>query len=256
MFKLDTPTLTITQMDKLTQGIGKQEEFQPPAGNTPVVLPWDNMPEIRVFSNIKQEKFDKLAEYFEEWFTELCLIEGVYLGGGCLRTLINEDDVICDIDLFFRDKVALDKATKVMEKYDNEYYVAFQCPANELTTYKSGADTLDEDRDDDFYKSQRKIQFITKSFYTTPQELVSSFDFVATCACLYNGEVYTHKGWLKSVKKKQLDLNFVSYPVATINRMFKYKEKGFYIPSSMLVQLVQEINDGVFDDDRLALYVD
>lgn len=239
--------------DKLTAGIG--DKPQTPAGATPVVLPWDNMPEITTFTNINDSRFDCLGEYFEEWFTELSQIEGVYLGGGGLRTLLNEDDVICDIDLFFRDQTALDAATAVMEK-SGEYYVAFQCPANELRTYKSGGDVLDEDKDDEFYENQNKIQFITKSFYRSPEELISSFDFVATCACLYQDKLYTHKDWLRCVRKKQLELNFVSYPVATINRMFKYKEKGFWVPSNMLVQLVEEINTGEFDGDRLALYVD
>lgn len=241
-------------LDKLTAGLGDKPAL--PAGHTPVVLPtWENMPAITTFTNIKESRFDALGEYFEEWFTEMSLLDGVYLAGGGLRTLLNPDDKICDIDLFFRDQGALDAATEIMEK-SGEYYLAFQCPANELRTYKSGGDVLDEDKDDDFYKNQKKIQFITKSFYKSPVELISSFDFVATCACLYKEKLYTHKDWLRCVRKKQLELNFVSYPVATINRMFKYRDKGFWIPTSMLVQIIQEISNGTFDGDRLALYVD
>lgn len=232
---------------------------KPTFGATPPITP-EEWFEVKQFNTIKSSRTDNLYEYFPVWFEELQDVEGVYLAGGSLRNLLGGDDVIQDIDLFFRDAVALTRAMSVMDQYmgseDGCWYEAFRCPAGELITYKSSIDVPDEDKTESDYKNQKKVQFITKSFYESPEELINSFDFIPTCACLYKGILYTHPDWVKHVKKKTLGLHFVSYPVATLSRMMKYRSKGYLVIPETLLGLVEQINSGEFDGSQLALYVD
>lgn len=69
------------------------------------------------FKNVHEYRYDDIYEYFPIWFEELSKIDGVYLGGGCLRNLLGGDDEIADIDLFFKDETALKSAMEVMDKY-------------------------------------------------------------------------------------------------------------------------------------------
>tara|TARA_Y100001956_G_scaffold82343_1_gene102859 strand:- start:1240 stop:1983 length:744 start_codon:yes stop_codon:yes gene_type:complete len=218
--------------------------------------------EIKTFKSVKECRTDNLYEYFPVWFEELSEIEGVYLAGGALRNMLGGDDYIADIDIFFRDQEALDKAMEVMSMYEGSedgcWYKAFQCPAKELITYKSAIECLmyGEEATEKDYKNQRKVQFITKSFYPTPHHLISTFDFIPTCACLYQDVLYTHKDWVRHVKKRTLGLNFISYPVASIYRMMKYKDKGYHVLTDTVLGMVLQINEGDFEGDRLALYID
>lgn len=243
---------------ELPSGPDKESE-DPVAGSKEVITP-DEWFKVKKFYKIKESRTDNLYEYFPIWFEDLCEIKGVYLAGGSLRNLLGGNDVIADIDIFFANQQALENAESIMKKCDGSdprcWYEAFRCPAGELITYKSAVDKPDEDKIEEDYKNQAKVQFITKSFYDSPEQLINSFDFIPTCACLYNDVLYTHPDWVRHVKKKTLGLNFVSYPVATLSRMMKYSYKGYHVPPETLLGLVQQINEGEFDGDQLALYVD
>lgn len=234
-------------------------QTQPTYGATPPVLP-DEWFTAKEFVTLKESRTDNIYGYFPIWFDEMSKVEGIYLAGGCLRNLLGGDDVIQDIDLFFRDKEALEKAMKIMKDYDGRdegcWYEAFRCPAGELITYKSVIDKPDEDKTPEDYKNRCKVQFITKSFYESPEQLINTFDFIPTCACLYNDVLYTHPDWVRHVKKRTLGLHFVSYPVATLSRMLKYSKKGYHVAPDMLLDMVLQINENTFDESRLALYVD
>ena len=229
-------------------------------GATDPVYPNFNF-EHKEFHNIKDERTENLYEYFHVIFEEFAQIEGLYIAGGSLRNLLGGDDEIADIDVFFRDKKALDEAMEVMSRYEGSedgcWYTAFRCPAKELITYKSAIESLMYgDATDEEYRTQKKVQFITKSFYPDPVSLISTFDFIPTCACLYKDTLYTHKDWVKHVKKRTLGYNFLSFPVASMYRLMKYRDKGYTVLTDTVLGMVVDINEGEFDDDRLALYID
>tara|TARA_B100001105_G_scaffold249743_1_gene237158 strand:+ start:1283 stop:2038 length:756 start_codon:yes stop_codon:yes gene_type:complete len=236
-----------------------QEVEAPDFGATPPIFPeWTF--QAKKFVNIKDARIENLEEYCPMWFEELSEIDGVYLGGGSLRNLLGGDDVIADIDIFFKNKTSLLQAIEVMQRYDGsesgDWYEAFRCPANELITYKTAIEKHEDDRTPEDYKSQKKIQFITKSFYNSPEDLINTFDFIPTCACLYKGALYTHPDWVQHVKKRTLGLHFISYPVASVFRMMKYKDKGYHVLTESVLEMVTQINMGDFEDGQLALYVD
>ena len=221
----------------------------------PPVLP-ETLFEPCVYKEIKDERFEGIYDYTDELIDEFIYLSGVYIAGGCLRNLLGGDDIVADIDIFFRDSESLKKTIDLMSWYDETWYEAFRCPAGELITYKTVIDRAKEDITKEDYKNQRKIQFITRNFYSSPKELINSFDFVPTCACLYENILYTHPNWVKSVRKKVLNTHFMSYPVASIFRMMKYKDKGYIVPSESVIEMVTQINEAELDEGRLALYID
>ena len=245
--------------DSVAQMNPEVPQTKPNYGATPPVLP-DECFLAKEFVTLKGSRTNNLYEYFPIWFEELCEIDGIYLAGGSLRNLLGGDDVIQDIDLFFRNKEALERSMEIFEGYEGSddgcWYEAFRCPAGELITYKSVIDKPDEDKTAEDYNNQRKVQFITKSFYDSPEQLINTFDFIPTCACLYDNVLYTHPDWVRHVKKRTLGLHFVSYPVATLSRMLKYSKKGYHVAPDMLLDMVLQINENSFDENRLALYID
>jgi len=45
--------------------------------------------------------------------------------------------------------------------------------------------------------------------------------------------------------------------VASINRMFKYKQKGYHVSEKTIADMVMEISDGrKFTGDHLQMYID
>ncbi len=164
----------------------------------------------------------------------------VWLAGGALRTLIEHTQQISDFDLFFKsaDHLSVTRA----ELLADGFVEVFACPKGELFTYK---------------KRDLKVQCIAKHFYLNDTHLVDSFDFTI-CQAAYDGTSITvAKKMIESVKRKSLYINQITYPVASINRLFKYKQKGYTISEKTLVDLVAQISDGrKFSAEQLQLYVD
>lgn len=164
----------------------------------------------------------------------------VWLAGGALRTLIHHTEKISDFDLFFNTK---EKLWQVNEKLKEDgFRCVFECPKGELFTYK---------------KRDLKIQCIAKKYYKDSIELVDSFDFTV-CQAAYDGvSVDIAKRMIKSVKLKRLYVNKITFPVASINRMFKYKQKGYHVSEKTIADMVMEISDGrKFTGDHLQMYID
>lgn len=162
-----------------------------------------------------------------------------WLAGGSLRTCVDKEDEVADYDLFFPNSEAATKTKEALQELD--FNVVFECPLGELTTMKQ----------DDL-----KVQLVTKFYYKSIVECVESFDFNACCFG-YDGEyLYTTKEAINAVKRKRLSFNQITFPVATINRMFKYRQKGYVPYEKDLVFLVREINEKQFDGSQLALYID
>ena len=93
----------------------------------------------------------------------------------------------------------------------------FECPEGKLTTFQ--------------HNSLGKIQLINARTYESIEELFRVFDFHVCQFALYREnfetKLATNRLAIRSVKKKVLTLNNVTYPVATMNRLYKYQQYGF-----------------------------
>lgn len=191
--------------------------------------------------NIDDSRFTKLAEVFD--LSIVSETEGCWLAGGALRTLLDKDDDICDIDLFFYGKVqSMQVEVKLKEQ---GYRETFRCPKGELLTVVK-----------EINGKVSKVQLITKFYYPSQEFLISTFDIVPSCASWDGQTLVFANGWIDCVRKKLAKLQPVTYPVATIKRLIKYSMKGYFVPSADIKNMVVEINASPLDEAALALYVD
>lgn len=173
------------------------------------------------------------------WVYDYLEENAVWVAGGALRTMFCPTEAVSDYDLFFRSKAHMNVVRNRLE--DDGFRCVFACPKGELFTYK--------------WRSV-KVQLIAKRFYSSARDLIESFDFTVCQAAFDGRSVTLTKEMIKSVKTKKLYVNTITYPVASLNRMMKYKEKGYFVGEDVLREIVTQIADRRFNDDELVLYVD
>lgn len=140
--------------------------------------------------------------------------EGPWLGGGALRRTLLGEAVDSDFDFFFRDEDQLlafaGRLTGLgFEKVrETQHHVQFR-----------GCIPGDKVRD---------IQCIRFSYYPSAEAVIDSFDFTV-CQFVFDGRTLTcgdHALW--DLGRKRLAVHKVTYPVATMRRLLKYTQQGFY----------------------------
>lgn len=186
------------------------------------------------------ERIEKLADEYD--VVGLALeTEGVYIAGGIMRKAIDTTDEVMDIDVFFKNIKAAEEFKQKLKQIG--YNEVFACPLGELYTYKRGEDV--------------KVQLITKFFYNSLEELVDSFDITACCAGTTDGsDFYSHRRFFTDVLNKNIYLNTITYPVATLNRITKYVRKGYTLSATANIQFIETVNEVVLDENNMVYYVD
>lgn len=206
-----------------------------------------------VLKNIKEERFYPVSDYLT---FELSLLTdvGAIIAGGALRTLLDDEDEVKDVDLFFTSQDGVDATKDLLVKYG--YVQIFACPLGHLFTYA----LFDEDTkkpDGSVQKNvSAKVQLITRNLYPSIDAVVTSFDLMPCCVAWDGHQLVFAEKWIKSVRNKMLYLNNLTYPVATLNRVDKYKQKGYYASEGFYINIIKAIQGGVFDGEQLALYID
>lgn len=202
------------------------------------------------FKNLKPSRFESLEPVVVD---ALYMYEGLILAGGAVRdTLFGT--TISDYDLFLTPDADIEviKAYFLSQGFSN----TFTCPLGHLFSYMKG---------EDFKKPEEcvKVQIICKRRYYDVADLINSFDFSATYfAMQLDNEdeslaVYTDHRAIKDVRKKQLSLVNLEYPSSTLNRLYKYRNKGYYTGDIIkeIVKVVAEMGDR-YDPENDALYID
>lgn len=194
--------------------------------------------------NIKESKLEKFK------FISSILSPSVILAGGALRSLIDKDSEILDLDLFFVNVVGLNKKTiknQIEAKITKEmaYEKIFQCQKDELRSFINP--------DPEKYPKIQLIDLKSK-FYKNPEDVINEFDINAG-RIAYDGEIfYVSFAAVRDIMHKHISLNKLTYPISTIKRIAKYSQKGYNttIAAMDFVRMVREI-EGDFDE---TVYVD
>lgn len=125
------------------------------------------------------------------------------------------------------------------------FRVAFECVKGELITLKAGS---------------VKIQLIYKEKWLSVQELLGSFDFTICQFATYDfSTLWTSTKAIKDVKKRRLSLFEMKYPLATLNRLHKYRKYGYKCNETCLLDIcrgIATVMNSNPTEDQLALYVD
>ncbi len=202
---------------------------------------------------IKPHKYALLEEFLE---LEL-LNKDVFLAGGSIRSFLmkNTETKINDYDIFF---LNLSLVNSVREKLVVAgAKLIFQCPEGKLFTYKF-PDEGYVDIDD--YRAGMKIQLICERAYIDPVQCIMSFDMGACMGAFDDEYLYIASQMVKDVVSKNLTLNILTYPIATLKRIIKYNRKG-YKTSDISKKFVEEIIDQTihgqtWDVENLRVYID
>lgn len=202
------------------------------------------------FKYLKESRFESLDENVVD---ALYSYEGLILAGGAVRdTLFGTE--ISDYDLFLTHDADL---AGISEYFVGQGFgMVFACPLGHLFTYMKG---------EDLKKPEEcvKVQIICKRRYNDIADLINSFDFSSTYFGMQYDEdedhlvVYTDHRAIKDVRKKQLSLVNLEYPSSTLNRLYKYRNKGYYT-GHIIQEIVLRIAElgGTYDPENDTLYID
>jgi hypothetical protein len=178
---------------------------------------------------------------FHDFLALNLLDDQTWLGGGALRSALADDEEVVDYDLFFNNSLAAAKVEVELESLGAE--TIFKCPEGKLTT---------------MVYNGMKIQLITEFFYDNMKTCIDSFDINA-CRFITDGDiVLTKYSAVRDVLKKQITLNRVDFPTATMMRIAKYAKKGYRLKSSHAQRFVEEIWQRGKDnlDIDMRVYID
>lgn len=186
-------------------------------------------------SKIKIKKFDSIKDVLDLGL----LSSTAWLAGGALRTLIDSEDVVNDYDLFFQNaESSIEVKNKLVAA---GFECIYECPNGFLFTYR---------------KDSIKIQLICENTYKNTTELLNSFDFTVTCAATDGEYVYYSTAFIKDIKKKELHLSNLVYPVATFKRVMKYASRGYKI-RGVAEEFVKQVNEKeLLNEEELRAYID
>lgn len=202
------------------------------------------------FKYLKDSRFEALDENVVD---ALYCYKGLILAGGAVRDTMFGTE-ISDYDLFLTHDADIEAIKSYFE--GQGFGMVFACPLGHLFTYMKG---------EDFKKPEEcvKVQIICKRRYNDIADLINSFDFSATYFGMQYDEdedhlvVYTDHRAIKDVRKKQLSLVNLEYPSSTLNRLYKYRNKGYYT-GHIIKEIVGRIAEmgGSYDPENDTLYVD
>lgn len=151
-----------------------------------------------IYTKIKKHNFPKLVR-------ELLRHDGVYLCGGAIRS-IYLDKPVKDYDLFFTKEEALKNALKLA--MDNRGI---------FTPYTI---TIEN------------VQLIYKKIYKTPNDILDDFDFHNVMTAYNPGEFVVDKYFKESNDNRIVEINCITKPIKSLERLVKYKKMGFDIDDS------------------------
>jgi hypothetical protein len=198
--------------------------------------------------------------------------EDVWLAGGSLRTLIDPKEEVSDYDLFFKNQEYFDRDSAlinkglvrfVKQKLTNlGFKLTFECPEGKLYTYTKPFCSVCkcfviEEHHMHHPITNAKVQLICEYFYSSPEELLSTFDLTPCLFATDGTFLYVYKSGIKSVKKKIAELHRLTYPVSSIKRLIKYANKGYNVNAAIVSIVDNLINrTDILATDSMRIYID
>lgn len=170
------------------------------------------------------------------------LDENFFIAGGAIRCLLDKTKVD-DYDIFSTGMgFDLKKWYELEDKLIKDgFKVTFRCPLGYLVSLKK--DTV-------------KVQLIKQYHYQHFNQIRKEFDFSATMMAMYQNEVYAELEDMKDIAIKKLRIINLKAPVATFNRINKYKDKGYKIKDAVAeyVNMLRQKDES--EQLNMAWYVD
>lgn len=169
-----------------------------------------------------------LVEVFKE--------TGAMVAGGALTSLFSNQP-INDIDVYFKTPedfeetvAAIYGQSSALEDVLDDYEVKVNHVSSRAVLCKC---------------DYQDIQLIAHRFYDDPEDIFTTFDFTINMAVydIQTATLYQHPDFMKHLAQRYLHVNpDTSYPLISVLRTNKYKERGYTISKSQMLRLLLAVN--------------
>ena len=92
--------------------------------------------------------------------------------------------------------------------------------------------------------------------YKDAEDLIGSFDIVAGCCAYTDGKFTKNPRFISNVLHKNMDINTIEYPKATLNRIIKYTQKGYKLTREGNTTFIEYVNSMELDEVNGRFYID
>lgn len=180
------------------------------------------------------------------------LPNGVYIAGGFMTSLLQEDKNAKDVDIFCHSEQAFKEICNLLldtpEKKDSDngdLYWAYR-------GYSTNTDIAKFNENNEsvrFLKfvheggKRPEIQIMKMAWYDSPEHVIDTFDLTVAQIATDGEFVYLHPLTQFDLIKKRLVLHRMQFPASTIRRIVKYASKGYYACPGSLVNISKHIQD-------------
>ncbi|OME55501.1 hypothetical protein BSK59_13575 [Paenibacillus odorifer] len=176
--------------------------------------------------NYQFEK-NKLYNYLGQRLVDVFKEYKVFIAGGLITSLFSNRE-IKDVDVYFRSEKLLTEFIEQVYEDNNDWI-------NALTT-KALLVRIDD----------KEVQMIHFKYFDNAQEIFNSFDYTVCMGAFdfLSEEFMLHEDFLKHNSQRILKFNKnTAYPVVSLLRVHKYKEKGYMISKPEFLRIALKCMD-------------
>ena len=158
------------------------------------------------------------------------------IAGGAIRSLICDEE-IKDIDTYFRSQ---DDLINFMDEESIKSKTHIKSVTKRSIT---------------FSKNNLTCQLIFFSYYSSPEEIFKDYDFTV-CMGAYDFKIddfVFHEDFFVDNATKKISINKgTKYPLISMFRLLKYKQKGYDFPQKQLLELAKAINKFDYNNEDVV----
>lgn len=172
----------------------------------------------QVKNNVAEELWDLLAEHN-------CIV-----AGGAFTSVFSNKP-INDVDVYFRDKQSLAAVIEAIYNHEIDY------SAGRIISFTDKSILLTSEGN--------SVQFIGFDYFQTIEELFQSYDYTINMIGLntVDDSLEMHPDAIKHIGQRYLQFNpATAYPLISLLRVAKYKERGYNISKAQMLRLMLAIN--------------
>ena len=194
--------------------------------------------------NTKQRILNTVLSKIGEEHLNLLRKWEVIIAGGAITSAFTYSK-INDIDCYFKSKECLVGFLNDVSKESNLF-------KDEVVAFKHFTDkaTLVKDFD-----SEQDVQYVYQKYYKTTQDIFDNFDFTINMGAIKLGKtpeedkVVLHQDFERHCLSRKLVVNTKSqYPLVSIFRAGKYKERGYSLDNKELLKMLLMVNNLEMDN--------
>jgi hypothetical protein len=162
-----------------------------------------------------------------------------FIAGGAITSIFSNKD-INDVDVYFRDFNSLKLVLKSLFCVDDDDGSDYFDISSFSAVYSNHTK-----KSIMFTKNNLNLQLIYFKFFNSPQEIFDTYDFTVNMGAYdcEKDEFVFHPDFMKDLAQRRLTINTnTAFPIISMLRVEKYRERGYSISRKDVVKLCLAIN--------------